>query len=333
MRRVRVAAVCLVPALVAAGCTAGRATPARLASAALTPPSIGTSPSPAPRRPGRADPRIAAAGDIACDVGDAAYNDGAGDPAACRMRATADLLRRLNPSWVLPLGDLQYQSGAIHQFETSYGASWGTMRARTRPVPGNHEYGVPGAEGYFEYFGAIAGARGKGWYSYDVGRWHLIALNANCGAIGGCGVGSPEERWLRADLAKHSAARCTLAYWHQPRWSSGLHGDDPAYDAFWRALYRAGADVVLNGHDHDYERFAPQSPAGVADAPRGIREFVVGTGGESHYPIKAPALTSEFRLPFTYGVLALTLHATSYDWEFAPVDSRPVRDSGTASCH
>jgi 3',5'-cyclic AMP phosphodiesterase CpdA len=164
------------------------------------------------------------------------------------------------------------------------------------------------------------------------GRWHLIALNSNCSDVGGCGVGSPQEKWLKADLAANKAL-CTLAYWHHPRFSSALHGDNPDSDAFWQDLYAAGVELILNGHDHDYERFAPQTPAAVADPKRGIREFVVGTGGRNFYPFKQIRANSERRDNKTFGVLSLTLHPTGYDWKFLPVTSQTFTDSGSNVCH
>ena len=177
-----------------------------------------------------------------------------------------------------------------------------------------------------------AKASATGYYSYDVGAWHIVALNSNCAAVGGCQTGSRQERWLRDDLAAHRAA-CTLAYWHHPRFSSGEHGNQPAYDAFWRDLYASGAEIVLNGHDHDYERFAPQDPSAVADPARGVREFVVGTGGKNHYGITGVVANSEMRNATTFGVLHLTLQRAGYQWKFLPEPGKSFTDSGTGSCH
>jgi hypothetical protein len=206
-----------------------------------------------------APPVIAAAGDVACDPAGPSFHGGKGVADACHMDATAKLLLDLDPVVVLTLGDNQYENGTLAKFRRSYHLSWGRLKARTRPAPGNHDYETAGAAGYFDYFGAAAGHRSTGYYSFDVGAWHLIALNSECAHVGGCGKGSRQERWLRADLATHPT-RCTLAYWHKPRFSSGMHGNDATYDALWQALYAAGADVVLVGHDHDYERFAPRRP-------------------------------------------------------------------------
>ena len=278
------------------------------------------------------DPVIAAAGDIACDPDIAAFNGARGTRGACRQRYTSDLLIDGSYTAVLPLGDIQYEIGTLRDFRRSYDLSWGRLRDISRPVPGNHEYGTPQAAGYYAYFGARAGAPARGYYSYDLGAWHLIALNSNCGAIGGCGRGSPQERWLRADLAAHKTS-CTLAYWHHPRFSSGLHGNSDVYTAFWKTLYDAGADVVLVSHDHDYERFAPQDALGRADPARGIREFVVGTGGRSRYPFRTPRPNSEVRNSVAFGILALTLRANSYDWRFVPEAGQSFTDTGSAACH
>src|SRR5581483_6223433 len=213
-----------------------------------------------------------------------------------------------------------------------YAPTWGRFKARTRPAVGNHEYVTPGAAGYFAYFGAAAGDPATGYYSYDLGAWHVIVLNGNCGEVGGCGAGSAQQQWLAADLAAHPVV-CTLAYWHQPRFSSGPHASDGAYRPFWQTLYDAGADVVLNGHDHIYERFLPQTPGGLLDTARGLRQFTVGTGGASQYGIAFPLATSEVRNGQVYGVLKLTLHPRGYDWEFVPVAGESFTDSGSDHCH
>lgn len=277
------------------------------------------------------NPVIAAAGDIACDPTTAAFANGRGTATECRERATSDLLVAGRYAAVLALGDDQYDTGAYAAYLRSYAPSWGRVRAITRPAPGNHEYGTPGAAGYFRYFGARAGPARQGYYSFDVGSWHIVSLNSNCWAVGGCGRGSPEERWLRRDLATHPST-CTLAYWHHPRFSSGLHGSETLTAAFWDDLYAAGADVVLSGHDHDYERFAPLAPTGRVDPARGIREFVVGTGGRSHYAFTSVQPGSQARDSTTFGVLALTLRPTGYDWRFVPAVGS-YTDRGSASCH
>jgi calcineurin-like phosphoesterase family protein len=270
-----------------------------------------------------ADPVIAAAGDIACDP-----NGGNGGSSSCRDRYTAALLAGVNA--VLPLGDLQYENGLLSKFTNGYAQTWGAYKAITHPVPGNHDYLTSGAAGYYAYFGAIAGDPAKGYYSYDLGEWHLVALNSECSPVGGCGTNSAQTVWLRNDLSSTSKS-CILAYWHIPRFSSATHGSNTAYTAFWQALYAAHADVVLVGHDHTYERFALQNPAGQAD-PAGIREFVAGTGGKSHYSFPTVVANSEVRNANTFGVLKLTLHSSSYDWQFVR-ESGSFTDSGTTVCH
>ena len=275
-------------------------------------------------------PVIAAAGDIACDPADANFNGGNGTASACRMKATSDLLLGLGLTAVLLLGDNQYEDGAASKYQLSYDPTWGRLKAITRPAPGNHEYVTPGAAGYFSYFGAAAGDPAKGYLSYDLGGWHLIALNSNC--VGGCGAGSPQEQWLAADLAAHPGV-CTLAYWHHPRFSSGPHGNDATYDAFWQDLHAAHADVILNGHDHIYERFAPQSPAAAADPAYGIRQFTVGTGGKNLTSIGVVRANSEVRNASAFGVLELTLHPDGYAWRFLSAAGGAVLDQGTGLCH
>jgi hypothetical protein len=277
-----------------------------------------------------ADPVIGAAGDIACDPGDPAVHGRT--TTRCQMKATSDLLLSLKPAAVLALGDLQYEDGALTKFRQSYGPTWGRLKSITRPAVGNHEYMTRRAWGYYAYFGRVAGAPWRGYYSFDLGAWHLIALNSNCEFVGGCGAGSPQERWLRADLAAHPV-QCTLAYWHHPRFSSGPHGSNAAFGAFWRALYEARAEIVLSGHDHSYERFVPQDPDGRADPARGIREFVVGTGGRSFYALKKPAANSAVFQAETFGVLALTLRPGRYEWTFVPAPGKPFADSGSGTCH
>ncbi len=275
------------------------------------------------RGPG-SSPVIAAAGDIACPPG------ASPSETACQHEATSRLLARRDPWLVLTLGDNQYDDGALEDFRRSYSASWGRVKAITRPSVGNHDYHVADARDYFSYFGPPAGRRGRGYFSFDVGDWHVVALNSNCGEVGGCERGSRQEKWLRQDLAAHPST-CTLAYWHHPRFSSGLHGNNATSAAFWRALYEAGADVVLNGHDHTYERFAPQDPRQRADG-NGIREFVVGTGGRNLYTFGAPEPNSQVRNNDTFGVLELSLRADGYDWRFVPAAGGSFEDSGSDTC-
>jgi hypothetical protein len=259
----------------------------------------------------------------------------AGDIASCASdgdEQTATLLDTL-PGTVLTLGDTAYDDGSADQFRRCYVPSWGRFRDRTYPAPGNHDYDTADASGYYQFFGPRAGQPGQGWYSLNLGRWHLIALNSNCDAVGGCHPGSDQERWLRADLAAHPA-RCTLAFWHHPRFSSGTtHGSDPAVGGLWTALYEAGAEVVLVGHEHNYERFAPLDPLGGVDPARGVREFVVGTGGKSHYPFGTPLPGSEARNSDSFGLLELQLRSTGYTWRFVAAQGSSFQDSGTGSCH
>jgi acid phosphatase type 7 len=291
-----------------------------------------------PVGPATSDPVIAAAGDIACDPLSSSFNNGLGTSSSCRQKYTSDLLVGAGLTAVFTLGDTQYEDGTLAQFQQSYDPSWGRVKAITYPVVGNHEYQTPNASGYFDYFNGVgvqigrAGDRRKGYYSFNIGAWHVVALNSNCSQVGGCGAGSPQEAWLRQDLAANPAS-CTLAYWHHPRFSSGEHGDHPAMQPIWQALYDANADLTLAGHDHGYERFAPQTAAGVADGARGLRGFVVGTGGKSHYPFTTVRPNSELREANTYGVLKLELHAQSYDWRFVPEAGKTFADSGSAACH
>jgi hypothetical protein len=242
---------------------------------------------------------------------------------------------------VLTLGDHQYSDGEYREFVApgTYDATWGRVKALTRPAIGNHEYHTPRAVGYCSYFGIAArcnrtrNAVRSGYYSFNVGAWHLISLNSNCSHAGGCGIGSPQETWLRRDLAANARRKCVLAYWHHPRFSSGRHTGEPRYAAWWRALYAARADVVLNGHDHVYERFARMAPSGAADPARGIREFIVGTGGKSHTGFADVHANSEVRDNKTFGVLKLTLRPASYSWKFLPEAGRRFTDSGTTACH
>ena len=264
------------------------------------------------------DPVIIAAGDIAS----------CGSPGD---EQTAALLDHLTGT-VITLGDNAYESGTIDEFNKCYDVTWGRQKERTYPSVGNHEYKTPAAEGYFSYFGAAAGDPQVGYYSYDLGEWHIVVLNANCSEIGGCGEGSPQLQWLQSDLASHPAL-CTLAYWHQPRFSSGAHGSETELVPIWQTLYNAHVELVLNGHDHDYERFAPQDPMGTADSINGIREIVVGTGGKDLRSIDNTISNSEVHNDNTWGVLTVTLHPTGYDWRFIPVAGRSFTDTGSDTCH
>jgi hypothetical protein len=247
------------------------------------------------------------------------------------MDGTAKLLGAIQPDAVLALGDTQYPSGSLADFQASYADTWGAYRDITFPVPGNHEYGSPNAQGYFAYFGKRAGEPDKGYYSYDLGSWHLVALNSECDEIGGCRESDPQATWLRQDLKAHPR-KCVLAYWHKPRFSSGTHGNDPDQDALWRILAQSGADVVLAGHDHDYERFAPMNADGKGE-PEGMTQFVVGTGGASHYQFHNPEPTSKFRMTGQNGVLRLQLTQQGYAWEFTVAPTGEVLDSGNSECY
>jgi acid phosphatase type 7 len=276
-------------------------------------------------------PVIAAAGDIACDPADGSFRNGRGTSSACRQLATSNLLLHGRYDAVLTLGDNQYEDGSYGKYLVSYGRSWGRVKRITHPAPGNHEYETDAASGYFRYFGRAAGPPGRGFYSFDIGTWHLISLDSSCSEVGGCDIGSPQQRWLRRDLTSQRAS-CTLAYWHHPRFSSGAHGSEDSVDGLFRTLYANGADVVLVGHDHDYERFAPLDPAGDPDPARGIREFVVGTGGKSHHGFESRERGSQLRDATTFGVLALTLRPSGYDWRFVPAVGS-FADRGSGRCH
>jgi hypothetical protein len=257
---------------------------------------------------------------------------GAGDIAGCDTRgdtATAKLLVGISGT-VFTTGDNAYEAGTTAQYNNCYDPTWGRVFSRTRPVPGNHDYHTSGASGYFGYFGSPAGSPGKGWYAYNLGKWRIYALNSNCSSVGGCSATSAQGKWLDADLDANPHS-CVLAYWHHARFSSGPHGNHKIVLAFWNILYAHHADVVVNGHDHDYERFARQNPTGDF-SKRGIREFVVGTGGRSHYEWDRIRHHSLVRNNRTYGVLKLTLHATTYDWRFVPIAGKTWSDHGTGHC-
>ncbi len=258
---------------------------------------------------------------------------GAGDIADCtddRDEAVADLIAAFPNSTVYTLGDNAYPNGSAQQFAACYDPSWGSFLPRTMPSVGNHDYFTPGATGYFGYFGAAAGDPAEGWYSYDLGTWHVVVLNSNCGQVGGCGSNSTQASWLAADLAANPA-ECTLAYWHHPQFSSGLPSNG-SYDVFWQILHDAGADVVLSGHSHHYERFALQDAEGNLDPENGIRQFVAGTGGDDLQGQGTPGRNSEVANFDSFGALGLTLHDGSYDWQFIPVEGEAFTDEGSSSC-
>jgi acid phosphatase type 7 len=287
------------------------------------------------------DPVIAVAGDIACDPDNSGFNGGNGSSSSCREMYTSNLLVNAGLSAVLTLGDTQYYCGGYSAFLQSYDPTWGRVKPITHPAVGNHEYltsggtdctaANAGAAGYFNYFGSAAGQPGQGYYSFDIGTWHLIALNSNCGDAGGCSATSPQGLWLVNDLQTHTNF-CTLAFWHIPLFSSGGRANNNS-KAFWQLLYDNNADLILSAHDHIYERFAPQTPTGTLDTTRGIREFIVGTGGANHTSIVSVAPNSEVRNADTFGVLELTLHPTSYDWNFVPEAGKTFTDSGSTACH
>src|SRR3989454_6919577 len=258
---------------------------------------------------------------------------GAGNIAVCGQRgaaATALLLDSI-PGTVFAAGDNAYDKGTLTQYNTCYGVTWGRHQARTQPAPGDLDYKTANASGYFGYFGAAAGDPKQGYYSYDAGAWHVVVLNSGSPSLVPTTATSPQVQWLRADLAAHPA-HCTLAYWHHPLFDSK---DNPNANIrpLSDALYAAGVDVVVNAHYGFYERFAPQTPTGVADPVQGIREFVVGTGGAEHVNPDHLRANSQARNGTTWGVLKLTLDSASYAWEFVPIAGQTFRDSGTASCH
>jgi hypothetical protein len=252
---------------------------------------------------------------------------GAGDIAICggNSEATARQLDGIGGT-VFTLGDNAYSSGTRLDFQNCYEPTWGRHKSRTRPAPGNHDYTTASAAPYFEYFGANAGPPGLGYYSFDLGAWHIISLNSNVGTD----AGSSQAAWLRSDLAANASMRCTLAYWHHPLFSSSRNGNNDYMREFYRILYNANADLILAGHDHIYERFAPQDADGRPDATRGIRQFVVGTGGVPLYDFLAPKPNSEVRLA-VHGVMRLTLSSDRYQWDFLALSG--PGDSGATACH
>jgi len=287
--------------------------------------------------PGTTSPAIASGAAGSASAAPSASGDpvlvGAGDIADCVLDsggATAALLDAIAGT-VFTAGDNAYPDGSATQFHDCYAPTWGRHLERTKPVAGNHDWLTKGLAGYRGYFGEKAGPADASWYSFDLGAWHVIVLDSDCVFVGGCLPGSAQGVWLDADL-KASTAECTLAIWHHPRFSSGEHGNDASVWPFWDALYRAKADVVVNGHDHDYERFGPQDPAGREDKAAGIREFVVGTGGAGLRDFPTVAAHSELRIANTFGVIRFVLHPTSFDWSFIAT-SGAVADSGSGPCH
>jgi hypothetical protein len=270
--------------------------------------------------PATGDPVLGTAGDIACAPG------GTVSATSCQQAATAALLAGSDVTVVQTLGDEQYDSGTSAEFTGGYDLSWGLLKDKTNPAPGNHEYLTSGATGYFGYFGVSAGVPSEGYYSYDLGAWHIVVLNSEVPN----GAGSIQETWFRSDLAAHPNL-CTLALWHEPYISAS--DATPGRQALFQDAYNGGVDIVLNGHAHNYQRFAPQTPDGKADPANGVREFVVGTGGKSLWGFTTTVPTSQVRNSTTFGVLKLTLHAGSYDWRFVPIAGSTFTDSGSGTCH
>ncbi|HJP89445.1 MAG TPA: metallophosphoesterase [Candidatus Limnocylindrales bacterium] len=263
---------------------------------------------------------------------------GAGDIASCSSdgdSVTAKLLEGIEGT-VFTLGDDAYESGSAREFRECYGPTWGrdSIKSRTMPVPGNHEYNSRNAAPYFDYFGAAAGDPIKGYYAYDLGAWRIYVLNTNtgtCSAVA-CDKGSAQEQWLKADLAANPH-QCVLAMWHHPRYSSGRHGNNNVSAALWRDLYDAGAEIILNGHDHTYERFAPMDASGARDDATGIVEMVIGTGGKDHYEFARVQPNSLVRNASAWGVLELTLSPGSWSFQFVPEPGKSFSDSGSGTCH
>lgn len=258
----------------------------------------------------------------------------AGDIALCNSEgdeATAEIIDEIPDATVLALGDLAYPSGTEEDFEECYDPSWGEFVLRTRPVPGNHEYRTDGAEPYFDYFGSAAGRPGEGWYSFELGEWHIVALNSNCDDVE-CDEGSEQYEWLREDLAEN-ANTCTLAFWHAPRYSSGAtHAGTKSMEDIWQVLLEHDVELVLSGHEHLYERTAPLGEDGEVDPENGVRQFVVGTGGGNFYDIGERIPGSEAAIVDTNGVLKMTLGAGTYDWQFIPTTADAPSDAGSDEC-
>jgi acid phosphatase type 7 len=264
--------------------------------------------------PPSGDPVLVGAGDIA--------TSGSGDS------ATAALVNGISGT-VFTTGDNVYDNGTTSEFNSYYQPTWGAFKARTRPAPGNHDYNTSGATGYYGYFGSQAGPSGQGYYSYNLGNWHIVSLNSNISMT----ASSAQVTWLRDDLAANTRP-CTLAYWHHPLFTSGAnHAPSASTRPLYQALYDADADVVVWGHNHQYERFGPMNPNGVADSARGLRSFVAGMGGADHYGFGTIQPNSQARNSDTFGVLKFTLHSTSYDWQFVPQSGKTYADSGTGACH
>lgn len=250
---------------------------------------------------------------------------------SCDYAKVSDVILGEHPDAVLALGDISNNSGPASDYTERFRPTWGRFQGAISPVPGNHDYSTAGAANYYSYFGSAAHGP-SGYYSFNVGAWHVVALNSNCAKIGGCQTGSAQETWLRADLAANTQP-CTAAFWHHPRYSSGYGGDNTATADLFADLYAARADVLLSGHSHDYERFAPQDNASRADPGAGIRQFVVGTGGAFFTGFSGIKPNSQAHQNTAMGALRLTLHQGSYDWAFRPVAGKSYSDTGSATCH
>jgi hypothetical protein len=278
----------------------------------------------------RGDPIVVAAGDIACDPRTESFEGGAGTETRCRQRYTAALVEEIEPDAVLVLGDVQYEDGRRAAYRRSYDETWGAFKAISRPSPGG-AHDTFGGGYYGRYWKGRVGPQGRLYYSFDVGAWHVVSLNTNCGRAGGCDPGSAQEQWLRADLAANDTA-CTLAFMHEPLFSSG-EPLSPSLVPLWQALYDSGAEIILAGDSHTYERFRPLTPQGVRDPAQGIRSFVVGTGGRSLERFERRAPGSAVRQSKTFGVLQLRLRPASYEWEFVAEPRHRFRDASSSECH
>lgn len=277
--------------------------------------------------------KVVAVGDIVCDP--SSDNANSANPEYCQSDQVYNLVSSLRPDAVLGLGDLQYDDGALNKFQAAFDKKWGDLQDIFYPAPGNHEYGTPNAAGYFSYFAnsKLKDTISEPYYSFNLGGWHLISLNSNCEYVGGCDEGSPQLEWLRTNLEK-AGNKCTLAFWHHPHFTSGKYstnqGSKSLSSDMWAELFGHQADIVLNGHDHLYERFKPQDPDGLAN-PDGIRQFTVGTGGKEHYSQQTTADNSEKVIDDKFGVLTLELYPDSYKWQFKSVGGE-VQDSGSQAC-
>ncbi|MBM7857214.1 CBM96 family carbohydrate-binding protein [Lentzea nigeriaca] len=295
----------------------------------------------APPPPPPGSPVVVAAGDAACAPDDPNFNGGNGTATACRMKAVSDIALGIAPTAVFMLGDEQYNSGSLANFNASYDPSWGRLKTITRPVIGNHEYGTSGASGYFTYFGNAATPlqpgctkNCNGWYSFNIGEWHVVVLNSECTRISGgtgCAVGSPQQQWLAADLAANPKL-CTAAMFHRPRWSSNSFAF-PDTAPLIDTMYAAGVDLLLTGHSHSYERFAPQNPSGALDNANGIQEIIVGTAGSFFTGFGTIEPNSQAHKSNIFGVMKLTMRPTGYDWAFVADPTTPFTDSGSRTCH